>query len=125
MRLSISIPYSMGVLTILLFGLLSFGNVIAQDAADPEVLKEGKAIAFDRQKGNCLSCHMVEDGEQPGNQGPPLIAMKQRFPDKAVLRDQIWDPTVKNPQSMMPPFGKHGILSEDELNKVVEYIHSL
>jgi sulfur-oxidizing protein SoxX len=113
------------VFVILILGLLSGASVVAQDTADPEVLKEGKSLAFNRQKGNCLSCHMVEDGDQPGNQGPPLVAMKQRFPEKSQLRAQIWDPTVKNPHTMMPPFGKHGILSEDELDKVVEYIYSL
>jgi sulfur-oxidizing protein SoxX len=51
--------------------------------------------------------------------------MKVRFPDKAQLRAQIWDATVKNPNSMMPPFGRHEILSEGEIDKVVEYIHSL
>ena len=111
----------------LLFGSLAMLclSVSANDAVDPEILAEGKAIAFDRKKGNCLACHMMDDGALPGNQGPPLLAMKQRFPDKEVLRAQIWDATVKNPQSMMPPFGKHGILSKDELDKVVEYVYSL
>ena len=95
------------------------------DGSDPAVRAEGKKIAFNRTKGNCLACHMIEDGELPGNAGPPLLAMQQRFPDKRKLREQIWDPTVRNPQSMMPPFGKHGILTEDELDKVVEYIYSL
>lgn len=96
-----------------------------ETSADPAVRAEGKKIAFNRVKGNCLACHMIEDGELPGNAGPPLLAMQQRFPDKRKLREQIWDPTVRNPQSMMPPFGKHGILTEDELDKVVEYIYSL
>lgn len=97
----------------------------AADQADAETLAEGKAIAFDRKKGNCLACHMIDDGDLPGNAGPPLVAMKQRWPDKTALRAQIWDPQIRNPQTVMPPFGKHRILSEQELDKVVEYIHSL
>jgi sulfur-oxidizing protein SoxX len=93
--------------------------------ADESALTEGKKIAFDRQKGNCLACHQMADGEYPGNIGPPLIAMQARFPDKARLRAQIWDPTISNPNSIMPPFGLHGILSEDEIDKVVEFVHSL
>ena len=61
----------------------------------------------------------------PGNIGPPLVAMKARFPSKDRLRAQIYDPTQFNPGSAMPPFGKHKILTEDELNKVVEYVHTL
>ncbi len=78
-----------------------------------------------RGKGNCLACHAIEDGELPGTIGPPLVYMQQRYPDKAQLRAQIWDPTVRNPDTLMPPFGKHEILSEDEIDLVVEYIHSL
>ena len=92
------------VAAILTLGLMLPIISIAADKTDPSIIAEGKAIAFDRKKGNCLACHTIEDGELPGNQGPPLVAMKQRFPDKSVVRDQIWDATVKNPQSMMPPF---------------------
>ena len=92
-------------------------------AASP--IEEGKQIAFDRKAGNCMSCHMIPGATLPGNIGPPLIAMKQRFPDKAKLRAQIWDATEKNPQSLMPPFGAHGVLTEEEIDKVTEYIHSL
>jgi sulfur-oxidizing protein SoxX len=51
--------------------------------------------------------------------------MKQRYPDRAKLRAQIWDATVANPRSAMPPFGKHQILTESELDKVVDYVQSL
>lgn len=108
--------------TLALFGTL---GVVTVNAADESVIEEGKKLALDRKKGNCLACHIMGDGEQPGNIGPPLIAMKARFPDKDVLKAQINDPRTKNPSSMMPPFGAHGIVSEDELNKITEYIHSL
>jgi sulfur-oxidizing protein SoxX len=88
-------------------------------------MEEGQALAFDRRKGNCLACHMIEGGVAPGNIGPPLVAMKIRYPDRAKLRAQIWDPTVKNPESSMLPYGKHGILSEGELDKVTDFIWSL
>lgn len=94
-------------------------------AADAQVVEEGKKIAFDRKKGNCLACHMIDGGDMPGNIGPPLVAMKARFPDKSVLRAQIWDSNKANPNSMMPPFGRHEILTEGELDKVVEYIYTL
>ena len=98
---------------------------IAADTTDPSIIAEGKAIAFDRKKGNCLACHMIEDGELPGNQGPPLIAMKARYPDKAKLREQIWDATIANPNTIMPPFGKHRILTEKEVDLITEFVYSL
>ena len=89
------------------------------------VIEQGKAVSFDRKKGNCLACHQIEGGTLPGNIGPPLIAMKARFPDKAKLRAQIWDATKANPNTIMPPFGRQQILSESEIDKIVEYIYTL
>jgi sulfur-oxidizing protein SoxX len=86
---------------------------------------DGKQIAFDRSKGNCLACHAIADGESPGNIGPELSNMKQRYPDIQLLRERIWDETKFNPYTVMPPFGKHQILTETEIDLVVEYIHSL
>jgi len=93
--------------------------------ASADDVAEGKKVAFDRKKGNCLACHMIDDGALPGNIGPPLIAMKARFPDKGALRAQIWDPTVANPNTIMPPFGKHRVLTEKEVDLVTEYIYTL
>lgn len=88
-------------------------------------LEEGKSLAFTRSKGNCLACHMIKDGNSPGNIAPPLIVMKTRFPDKEKLKDQIWDASKRNPETSMPLFGKYEILTKDEIEKVVDYIHSL
>jgi len=93
--------------------------------ASADDIADGKKVAFDRKKGNCLACHMISDGPLPGNIGPPLIAMKDRFPDKAALRAQIWDSTVSNPNTIMPPFGRNRILSEQEVDLVTEFIYSL
>jgi len=95
------------------------------DSEGAAMLEEGKKIAFTRAQGNCLACHYIEGGESPGTIAPPLVAMSSRYPDKAALRAQIWDATVANPESSMPPFGRHGILSEDEIDKVVEFIWAL
>ena len=86
---------------------------------------EGKKLAFDRKKGNCLACHMIDNGELAGNNGPPLIAMKARFPKRDDLFDQIWDPTAKNPSSFMPPFGKHGVITKEEIEKIIDYLYTL
>lgn len=101
------------------------GTSVVAMAAAQDRLAQGKAIAFDRNKGNCLSCHMMDDGELPGNSAPPLMMMQARFPERAVLWDQIYDAGVRNPNTVMPPYGRHRILSEEELDLVVDYIHSL
>jgi len=106
-------------------GMLCNPVFAAEDTEGMSRLEQGKAIAFDRTKGNCLACHYVEGGELTGNYGPPLIAMKVRFPDRDVLRAQIWDAAVKNPDTRMPPFGRNRILTEEEIDLVTDYIQSL
>lgn len=110
-------------LAALIAGASMMPTVVA--AADAEQIKYGKEVAFDRKKGNCLGCHMADDGVSPGDIGPPLIAMQVRFPDRAKLRAQVWDATVANPASIMLPFGKHQILSEAEIDAVVDYLYTL
>jgi sulfur-oxidizing protein SoxX len=86
----------------------------------------GREIAHDVFRGNCLACHQI-----PGDRtavsladiGPVLSHMRERFPDRAVLRAQIWDSTVRNPQTVMPPFGKHKVLTEEEIDAIVDYIY--
>ena len=99
------------------------GLVLAEDASS--VADQGKAVAFDRKKGNCLACHQIAGGDLPGNIGPHLVAMKARFPDKSRLRAQIWDSTKMNSNTIMPPFGRQQILSEGEIDKIVEFIYTL
>ena len=77
---------------------------------------------------NCLACHGMPtqpDAEAAGTYGPPLIAMSARYPDKAKLRAQIWNAMDFNPSTSMPPFGKHQVISEQELDKVVDFIYGL
>jgi len=93
--------------------------------ADTSRNEDGKRIAFDRTLGNCLACHAIEDGELPGNLAPPLLVMKARFPEIDRLVQQISNPLEANPNSIMPPFGLHNILTEDEIKKVAEYLHTL
>lgn len=102
------------------------GSVLAADP--PKKEETGKEIAFNNKKGNCLACHgmpTVPDAQSTGLYGPPLIAMSARYPDKAKLRAQIWDATAFNPSSTMIPFGKHKVLTEQEIDKVVDFIYGL
>lgn len=108
-----------------LFQIYSAGAAEAPKKPLTPAQEEGKKLAFDTFKGNCLACHMMEGGESPGNIAPPLIAMQARYPDKAKLRAQIWDATAINPSTSMPPFGRHQIFTEEEIDKVVDFVYSL
>lgn len=101
----------------------------AKAETDAERVQIGKEIAWRRSGeggiGNCLACHAIAGGESPGDMGPPLVLIQQRFPQRGMLRDRLYDPTVFNPISAMPPFGKHRILSEEEIEYVIDYLYTL
>jgi len=102
--------------------ILALNPVFAATAGDAEA---GKQVALDRKKGNCLACHAMDNGISPGSVGPALLSMRARFPNKAELKQQIWDARINNPHTIMPPFGKHRILSETEIDQLVEYLYTL
>jgi L-cysteine S-thiosulfotransferase len=109
------------IITIVLILLLLLGFT-ANTLMPDQPLPPGKQIAFSRDKGNCLACHSIEDGEFPGNIGPALKNLPTRFKSKQQLREQIWDATQFNPQTSMPPFGKNKILTETEIDHIVDYL---
>ena len=123
MRLKSKAVIGAALVAVSLGGLVSTSAVMA--GSHMEAIQKGKKLAFNRKKGNCLACHQIAGGVSPGKIGPPLVAMKARFPDKAVLRAQVYDATVKNPDTSMLPFGAHGILNKKELDLVVDYIYTL
>jgi len=110
----------LGLWTLVLLSPFLNAEPLAQDQ-----IREGRVIAWDRNAGNCLSCHWMPESELPGNIGPPLIQMQYRFQDRASLRRQIWDPTEANPDTVMPPYGKHGILTDHQIERVIDYLYSI
>jgi sulfur-oxidizing protein SoxX len=118
MRISSTVLFSL----ILSLGISSPAMAAEGDGAT------GQSLAFDRNKGNCLACHAIPNDAKatsPGDIGPALIGMKARFPDRAKLRAQIWDATVSNQHTSMPPFGRNKILTEAEIDQVTDYIYGL
>lgn len=113
------------VLAVSSLAILSSSFAFTPQLAVAGEVEEGKKIAEDRKKGNCFACHDYPGAVLPGNIGPKLINLKQRFPDKKKFRAQIWDATKENPNTIMPPFGRHKILSEQEIDKVVEFFYTL
>lgn len=106
-----------------LLAMFTTAPAVADGHADQIAM--GKAVYMGKSRGNCISCHAIDDPDAKlaGNQGPPTVSMKQRFPDKRKLRAQVWDASKNNPLTIMPPLGKHWILSEEEIDAVVEYIY--
>jgi L-cysteine S-thiosulfotransferase len=101
-----------------LLASLATGPADAQSAAD------GQKLAFDRAKGNCLTCHVIKGGENPGTIGPELSDMKSKY-NRDELVAIVFDETKRNPLTVMPPFGRNRILTEKEISAIVDFLQTL
>jgi L-cysteine S-thiosulfotransferase len=106
------------------FAVVLFAGARASAQTLPGQVLPGQVLAFDRSKGNCLTCHDIRGGDAPGNLGPPLADMKTRFPDRKELAGIVFDETKRNPQSVMPPFGRNLILTEGEIEGIVDFLYT-
>lgn len=101
------------------------GAGFASAASAQSTVAEGQQLAFDRSKGNCLTCHEIKGGDLPGTIGPPLKDIKGKYPDRNELVAILTDETKRNPRTVMPPFGRNRILTEQEINAVVDFLQTL
>lgn len=86
---------------------------------------QGQALAYARSKGNCLACHTMKGSDVPSNVGPKLSNMKARFPNRNELFGIIFDEEKRNPQTVMPAFGKNLILSKKEINAIIDFLYTM
>ena len=79
-------------------------------------------------KGNCIACHQLPAGAGPPTRadvGPPLIGERMRALGKPAIGASIADPTRANPDTVMPPYGRHHLLDAAEIARLVEFLHAL
>lgn len=87
--------------------------------------KETKPTGKELAVTYCQACHYFEGTDQAGSVAPPLVGMKARFPDQSRLRDLIYDPHVTKAHTMMPPFGRNGLLSEAQIEQIIQFLYTL
>jgi sulfur-oxidizing protein SoxX len=113
---------------VVLLAASAFLHSVPQTLADETAnVAAGRQLAFEIAKGNCLACHQFpgDSGANTlANIGPPLVAIRARFPERTQLRSRLWDPMQTNPNTVMPPYGKHGILSSDEIELIIDYLYT-
>jgi len=107
----------------LVLALLAAGSspAWAQDLSAPDLFVRA-------DKGYCIACHQVPEGAGPPTQadlGPRLEGSRMRELGRAKLRQILVDPMIANPDTVMPPFGRHHILEPREIERLVDYLHAL
>ena len=76
----------------------------------------GRKLAINRKKGNCLACHVMPISEQPyhGEVGPDLNGVASRYKE-GEIRLRVVNPKIVNEATIMPAFYRN-----DGFNRVLK-----
>jgi sulfur-oxidizing protein SoxA len=89
----------------------------------------GAKLAADRTRGgSCLACHVMGPAggaDLPGNVGPDLSEIGNANNDDEMLYNFVYDARVYVSDTLMPPWGTHGIFSEEEIGHIVAFLKTL
>lgn len=86
--------------------------------------ERGKKLAFERSRGNCLACHVMKDGTQPGTRGPDLSRYGALGRSDAETYALVYDMRTRLRDTVMPPIGTNAILTEQEIRDVVAFLQA-
>jgi sulfur-oxidizing protein SoxX len=87
-----------------------------------------RELFVQRDKGHCIACHQLPEGAGPATRsdlGPKLEGERMRALGRARLRELIDNPMKANPETVMPPYGRHRLLEPAEIDRLVEFLHAL
>jgi sulfur-oxidizing protein SoxX len=98
----------------------------------------GKKLAINRKKGNCLACHVMPIPKEQfhGEVGPDISDVGSHFTE-AQLRLRLVDAKALNPDTIMPAFLKAGthdvlkkfdgktILGPQDIEDIIAYLMTL
>jgi L-cysteine S-thiosulfotransferase len=79
-------------------------------------------------KGHCIACHQLPPGAGPETRndvGSRLEGARMRELGREALKDILQDATRRNPESVMPPYGRHRLLDAEEIERLAEFLHAL
>ena len=89
----------------------------------------GARLVADRGRGgSCIACHVMGPAggaDLPGNVGPDLSEIGNAGRDDEWLFNYVYDARVYNPDTVMPPWGTHGIFNETEIGHIVAFLKTL
>ena len=71
----------------------------------------------------CQQCHEIKGIADFGNVGPSLVDLKARYADRKEVVAIVTDETKRNELTVMPPFGRNHILSQQEIETIVDYLY--
>ena len=97
-------------------------------AIDGNAANGAKLVADRSRGGSCLACHVMGPAggaNLPGNVAPDLSEIGNAGREDEWLFNYINDARVYNPETVMPPWGTHGLFTEDEIKDMVAFLKTL
>src|SRR5260221_4794171 len=89
----------------------------------------GAKLVADRSRGgSCLACHVMGqagNADLPGNVGPDLSEIGNAGREDEYLFNYICDARVYNLETVMPPWGGHGMFNDQEIGDMVAFVKTL
>src|SRR5215831_17181304 len=89
----------------------------------------GQKLVADRSRGgSCIACHVMGPAggaDLPGNVGPDLPKIGNAGRDDEWLFNYVNHARVYNPDTVMPPWGTHGIFTDAEIGDIVAFLKTL
>src|SRR5450759_4287840 len=87
---------------------------------------KGATLVADRNRGgSCLACHVMGqagNADLPGNAAPDLSEIGNAGRTDEWLFNYVYDARVYNPETVMPPWGGHGVFNDQEINDMVAFL---
>jgi L-cysteine S-thiosulfotransferase len=93
-----------------------------------DAAKGAKLVADRTRGGSCLACHVMGPAggaNLPGNVGPDLSEVGNTGVTDEQLFNFIYDARVYNAETVMPPWGSHGVFSDQEIYDMVAFLKTL
>jgi sulfur-oxidizing protein SoxA len=91
--------------------------------------ESGAKLVADRNRGgSCLACHVMGPAggaDLPGNVGPDLSEIGNAGREDEWLFNYVFDARVYNAETVMPPWGGHGLFTDDEIKDIVAFLKTL
>jgi sulfur-oxidizing protein SoxA len=89
----------------------------------------GAKLVADRNRGgSCLACHVMGqagNADLPGNAAPDLSEIGNAGREDEYLFNYVYDARVYNPETVMPPWGGHGVFNDQEISDMVAFLKTL
>jgi sulfur-oxidizing protein SoxA len=87
-----------------------------------------KLVANRKRGGSCLACHIMGPAGGaylPGNVGPDLSEVGNFGLTDEQLFNYVYDARVYNAETVMPPWGSHGLFNDQEIMDIVAFLKTL